>query len=106
MPRCCRPWAWRRRLGALLGRGQCAVSGAQQRASDVAGGLGALSKVLRMLLQSAVLGVGAYLVIDAGDRPGIIIASLDPDLARAGAGRTRDRQLEGLRRGPPGLGRL
>src|SRR4051812_6211876 len=36
---------------------------AQRRASDVAGGLGAVSKVLRMLLQSAVLGVGAYLVI-------------------------------------------
>ncbi len=34
-----------------------------QRASDVAGGLGAIAKVLRMTLQSAVLAVGAYLVI-------------------------------------------
>src|SRR5215510_8054605 len=34
-----------------------------QRTSDVSGGFGAMSKVLRMMLQSAVLGVGAYLVI-------------------------------------------
>ena len=34
-----------------------------QRASDVAGGLGAIAKVMRMTLQSAVLAVGAYLVI-------------------------------------------
>src|SRR5215475_13268771 len=32
-----------------------------QNASDVSGGLGAVSKVLRMMLQSAVLAVGAYL---------------------------------------------
>lgn len=47
----------------------------QQRAADVAGGLGALSKVLRMLLQSAVLGLGAYLVINQQATAGIIIAS-------------------------------
>ncbi len=35
----------------------------QQRISDVAGGIGGLSKVLRMMLQSAMLGLGAYLVI-------------------------------------------
>ena len=48
---------------------------AQRRASDVAGGLGAISKVLRMLLQSAVLGLGAYLVIQQEATAGIIIAS-------------------------------
>jgi ATP-binding cassette subfamily C protein PrsD len=46
----------------------------QQRVSDVAGGLGAVSKVLRMMLQSAVLGVGAYLVINQLATAGIIIA--------------------------------
>jgi ATP-binding cassette subfamily C protein PrsD len=46
----------------------------QQRVSDVAGGLGAMSKVLRMMLQSAVLGVGAYLVINQLATAGIIIA--------------------------------
>jgi ATP-binding cassette subfamily C protein len=45
-----------------------------QRTSDVAGGLGAVAKVLRMTLQSAVLGVGAYLVIQQQATAGIIIA--------------------------------
>lgn len=49
--------------------------GAQRRAADIVGGLGAISKVLRMLLQSAVLGVGAYLVIQQQSTAGIIIAS-------------------------------
>jgi PrtD family type I secretion system ABC transporter len=44
------------------------------RASDVGGGLGAMSKVLRMLLQSAILAVGAWLVINQQSTPGIIIA--------------------------------
>jgi ATP-binding cassette subfamily C protein len=46
----------------------------QLGASDVVGGLGAVSKVLRMVLQSAVLGVGAFLVIRQDATGGIIIA--------------------------------
>jgi PrtD family type I secretion system ABC transporter len=45
-----------------------------QNASDIAGGLGAIAKVLRMMLQSMVLGVGAYLVIHQEATAGIIIA--------------------------------
>jgi PrtD family type I secretion system ABC transporter len=45
-----------------------------QHASDVSGGLGAIAKVLRMMLQSAVLAVGAYLVIHQEATAGIIIA--------------------------------
>jgi ATP-binding cassette, subfamily C, type I secretion system permease/ATPase len=45
-----------------------------QRASDVSGGFGSMSKVMRMLLQSAVLGVGAYLVILQEASAGVIIA--------------------------------
>ena len=45
-----------------------------QRAADVSGGLGAIAKVLRMTLQSAVLAVGAYLVIHQEATAGIIIA--------------------------------
>jgi ATP-binding cassette subfamily C protein len=45
-----------------------------QRASDVTGGLGAVAKVLRMMLQSSVLAVGAYLVIHQEATGGIIIA--------------------------------
>lgn len=47
---------------------------AQQRASDVSGGIGALSKALRVALQSAVLGTGAYLVIHGEATAGLIIA--------------------------------
>jgi PrtD family type I secretion system ABC transporter len=47
----------------------------QERASDVAANLGAASRVLRMLLQSAVLAVGAYLVIHQEASAGVIIAS-------------------------------
>jgi PrtD family type I secretion system ABC transporter len=45
-----------------------------RRTSDVAGGLGAVAKVMRMMLQSAVLGVGAWLVINQQATAGIIIA--------------------------------
>jgi ATP-binding cassette subfamily C protein len=44
------------------------------RASDVAGGFGAMSKILRMMLQSALLAVGAWLVIHQESTSGIIIA--------------------------------
>jgi ATP-binding cassette subfamily C protein PrsD len=46
----------------------------QWSASDVVGGLSAVSKVLRLLLQSAMLGVGAFLVIHQEATGGIIIA--------------------------------
>jgi ABC-type protease/lipase transport system fused ATPase/permease subunit len=45
-----------------------------RRASDAAGGLGAISKVFQLMLRSAVLGVGAYLVIYQQASAGIIIA--------------------------------
>ena len=47
---------------------------ANQQASDIGGGLGAISKVLRLMLQSAILGVGAWLVINQQSTAGIIIA--------------------------------
>jgi ATP-binding cassette subfamily C protein len=46
----------------------------QRRVNDVVGGLGAAGRVLRMGLQSMVLGVGAYLVIHQEASAGIIIA--------------------------------
>jgi ATP-binding cassette subfamily C protein len=63
------------RLGALWCEANANYMASQQHAADVAGGLGALSKVFRMLLQSGVLGLGAYLVIDQQATAGIIIAS-------------------------------
>ena len=64
-----------RRTGALWSAANERFIEAQQRSSDVAGGLGAVSKVMRMALQSAILGVGAYLVIEQQATAGVIIAS-------------------------------
>jgi ATP-binding cassette subfamily C protein len=47
---------------------------AHERASDIATGLGGLSKVFRAILQSLVLAVGAVLVINQEATAGIIIA--------------------------------
>jgi PrtD family type I secretion system ABC transporter len=48
---------------------------AAARLSDVAGSYGSLSKVLRLLLQSAMLGLGAYLVIGQELGSGAMIAA-------------------------------
>lgn len=47
----------------------------QQRAAEVSSGFGAGSRVLRLLLQSMMLGVGAYLVIRQEASAGVIVAS-------------------------------
>jgi len=47
----------------------------QRQASDISRGLGSLSRTLRMVLQSSVLGLGAFLVIEEQVTAGIIIAS-------------------------------
>lgn len=47
----------------------------QQRASDTAVGLGTVTKTIRLLMQSIVLGLGAYLVILGKLSPGAIIAA-------------------------------
>ena len=48
---------------------------ANRRSGDVMGGLGTLSRALRMILQSALLGVGAWLVISQEATGGVMIAS-------------------------------
>lgn len=65
----------RTRFGRLWADANDRYMASQQHTSDVSGGLGAVSKVLRMALQSAVLGVGAYLVIHQEVTGGIMIAS-------------------------------
>jgi ATP-binding cassette subfamily C protein len=47
----------------------------QTRTNDISGTFGAISRVLRMILQSAVLGLGAYLTIKGGLSAGAIIAA-------------------------------
>lgn len=47
----------------------------QQSVADVSGGLGVVSRFLRMALQSAILGLGAFLVINDQATGGVMIAS-------------------------------
>ncbi|MEA2876322.1 MAG: ATP-binding cassette, subfamily type secretion system permease/ATPase [Hyphomicrobiales bacterium] len=63
------------RMGKIWGDANTKYLASQLQTSDVAGGLGAVSKVLRLTLQSGVLGLGAYLVIQQQATAGIIIAS-------------------------------
>ncbi|RWN10702.1 type I secretion system permease/ATPase [Mesorhizobium sp.] len=49
--------------------------GTNAKASDVAGTLGTISKILRMMLQSGILAIGAWLVIHQEATGGIMIAS-------------------------------
>jgi PrtD family type I secretion system ABC transporter len=64
-----------RRLGVIWRKSHDQYMDSQRRVADVGGGLGAISKVLRMLLQSAVLAIGAYLVVFQEATAGIMIAS-------------------------------
>ena len=62
------------RIAAHWGEANNKYMASQRVASDVAGGFGSMSRVLRMMLQSGVLAVGAYLVIYQQASAGIIIA--------------------------------
>jgi PrtD family type I secretion system ABC transporter len=64
-----------RRLADHWGKANDSYLDNQRAASDVTGGFGAVSKVMRLLLQSGVLAVGAYLVIHQEATAGIIIAA-------------------------------
>jgi PrtD family type I secretion system ABC transporter len=65
----------RERFGAQWSAACADYLASSQRMSDLSGGFGSLSKVLRMILQSLVLGVGAFLVIRQEASAGVIIAS-------------------------------
>jgi ATP-binding cassette subfamily C protein len=64
----------RSRVGALWAESNEKHLESQQRAVETSGTLGSLSKVLRIVLQSTVLGVGGYLVIMQEATSGVIIA--------------------------------
>jgi ATP-binding cassette, subfamily C, bacterial PrsD len=46
----------------------------QRAVNDITAGFGAVSKILRLMLQSAMLGIGAWLVLQGQATAGIIIA--------------------------------
>src|SRR5690606_17433628 len=60
---------------ARWGQANADYLAANRKAGDIAGGLGSLSRTLRLMLQSAILGVGAWLVIEQQATGGIMIAS-------------------------------
>jgi ATP-binding cassette subfamily C protein len=63
------------RLGSRWNECNRRYLAAHQRTADIAAGLGGLSKILRIMLQSCILGIGAWLVINQQATAGIIIAS-------------------------------
>jgi len=63
------------RMGAVWGQTNTKFMDANQRAADVGSGLAATSRALRLLVQSLVLAIGAYLVIEQKASAGIIIAA-------------------------------
>ena len=67
-----------RRMGNQWSEANRGYMAAHQRASDVGGGFSATAKVLRMIVQSSSLAVGAYLVIRQEATPGIIIELRNP----------------------------
>ena len=75
MPKRSAPWglavAWRN-AGKQANTDYLA---ANRRTGDIAGGLGGVSRSLRMILQSGMLAVGAYLVIRQETSAGVMIAS-------------------------------
>ncbi len=62
------------RIAARWGEANSRYMESQREASDAAGGLGSASRVFRMMLQSGVLAVGAWLVINQQATAGLIIA--------------------------------
>jgi ATP-binding cassette, subfamily C, bacterial len=64
-----------RRLAERWQQANADYLASNRRAGDVASGFGAVSRSLRLMLQSAILGVGAWLVIGQETSPGVMIAS-------------------------------
>ena len=98
-----RPWYDEEDGANAGGRPTPNIAGQQQRVSDVTAGLGSVARVLRLLLQSTVLGVGAYLVIEQQATAGIIIASSIITARALAPADIAHRQLEGLRLRAPRL---
>jgi ATP-binding cassette subfamily C protein len=65
----------RGRIAAVWAKANSDYLESQRKASDVTGGLGALSKVMRLAIQSGVLALGAWLVVNQEATGGIMIAS-------------------------------
>lgn len=65
----------KRRMGELWGERTDAFLDGQRLTFDLAGGFGSASRFLRMILQSGVLALGAWLVISQQATPGVMLAA-------------------------------
>jgi PrtD family type I secretion system ABC transporter len=65
----------RGRMGEQWMRANDVYLQSQQTANDIVVGFGSLSRVLRIIVQSAVLGIGAYLVINQEATAGVMLAA-------------------------------
>jgi PrtD family type I secretion system ABC transporter len=65
----------KRRMGDLWGERTDAFLDGQRTTSDLTGGFGSASRFLRMILQSGVLALGAWLVINQQATPGVMLAA-------------------------------
>jgi PrtD family type I secretion system ABC transporter len=65
----------RGRMAERWGNEGAAFLDAQQRLADVTSGFGSLSRTFRMVLQSGVLALGAYLVIQQEATAGVMLAA-------------------------------
>ena len=74
-PRSSAPWACCRHWPSAGRRRNCATSPRSAAPSFVVGGLSAMAKMTRMLVQSCMLGLGAYLAIKNEISAGTIIAT-------------------------------
>ncbi len=83
-----------RRTGVMWSEANNGYLSANERASDAAGTIGGASKIFRMILQSAVLAVGAILVIKERNDGRDNHCEFNSQFTRAVPGRTGDCQLE------------
>jgi PrtD family type I secretion system ABC transporter len=65
----------RRRMAEIWAKTNDAYLQTQQSASDMVAGFGSLSRVLRLIVQAGVLGLGAYLVIQQEVTAGVMLAA-------------------------------
>ncbi len=64
-----------RRMGELWSERTDAFLDGQRLTSDLTGGFGSVSRFLRMILQTGVLALGAWLVINQQATPGVMLAA-------------------------------
>jgi PrtD family type I secretion system ABC transporter len=65
----------KRRMGEIWAERTDAFLDGQRATSDLTGGFGSASRFLRMILQSGVLALGAWLVINQQATPGVMLAA-------------------------------